>query len=479
MPKYPFAIVTIAVVAAQGCATAARTPQPNVAPPPSFVSAEATTTDAVEQQWWRQFSDPVLDDLIERAFAANRDVQAAASRYAAAQSLAGEARLRQWPTGGLAVRAGRQHLSEVEALGLDLPARTFTSLAVGTQFQWEADVFGRIRGAARAAVHAADASEADARDVQVAVVAQVASAYFDLRGAEREVLLLSEVDGRTTELVRLTRSLVEGGRLTRVDLLRAEQIEQEIEIAVLAAAQVRETARNRLATLLGVVPEGFTVPSAPLEPLALRALAVGAPADLLRRRPDIVGAEARVAQAAAEAGVSRADLFPQVGVTGTLGLVAGTVGNLATAGAGSWFLGPQLVWNLLDVPRLRRRLAASRAITDAVLAEYEGTVLRALEETETALSDYRTATATFEAQARRSAAAQAAAKLVAVQFREGFVDSLTRVLAERDALTAAIAENRALVDHRQAVTAVYRALGGGWRPVAASRTPPLPSGRRP
>jgi outer membrane protein TolC len=192
-------------------------------------------------------------------------------------------------------------------------------------------------------------------------------------------------------------------------------------------------------------------------------LRIGTAAELLRRRPDIAAAEARVAAASARAGVARAGLFPRVELAGTIGLVAGSLGRLTEASAGSWLIAPRLIWNVLDWPRLRRELRAAGALADAVFAEYEQTVLRALEETQTALDAHAAANRELAAQQRRAQAAADAAGVVFVQYREGLVDSLARTLADRDAIAGALDANRALTAQRLTVVDVYRALGGGWQ----------------
>jgi multidrug efflux system outer membrane protein len=187
------------------------------------------------------------------------------------------------------------------------------------------------------------------------------------------------------------------------------------------------------------------------------------PADLLRRRPDVAAAELRVTAAAARAGIARANLFPRVDVTGTVGLIAGSLGRLTEAAAGSWFIAPRLIWNAFDWPRLRREMRAAGALADAAFAEYEQVVLQALEESRTALDAYAAANREFAAHQRRAEAAADAAGVVFVQYREGLVDSLARTQADRDAIAGALDANRALTAQRLAVVDVYRALGGGWR----------------
>jgi NodT family efflux transporter outer membrane factor (OMF) lipoprotein len=418
---------------------------------------------AVERDWWRQFDDPVLDLLIGEALRANRDVQAAAARVVAARELAGVAKLAHVPTGGVIAGAARQHLSVAEAGGQDLPSRTISSVHAGVELVWEADVFGRLRGRARAAAADAQAAAMDARAVQVAVLAQTASAYFDWRGAQRDVALLGEMRDRTRELLTRTTALIEAGRLTRLDLLRVQQIEEELSGEQIAVAHIAERARLRLATLTGRGAEPWQVPDVAPQPLRTTRLPIGDAADALRRRPDVAAAAFRLDAAAARAGAARADLFPRVEVAGAMGLVAGSVGRLAEASAGSWLVAPRLIWSFLDWPQLQRRMRAAGALTDAAFRDYEQTLLLALEEVRVTIDAYGAATDRLRAADRRVEAASGTVTILTVQYREGLVDSLARTLGERDGIASALAASRALTDHRQAVVGVYRALGGGWR----------------
>lgn len=421
--------------------------------PPSTIAVAGTADATFEAAWWRQFQDPVLDDLVEQAFTSNRDLQAAAARYVAARELAGAAGLLQMPQGGPTMGVARQHLG----------GRTDTVVQTGIDMAWEADLFGRLRGTRRAAMAEARVAAMDVRGTQVAMAAQVAAAYFELRGAQRDVSLIEGLLSRTQEQTDTTQRLVAAGRGTRLDLLRAQQVEEELLSALSVSQHRRERARNRLATLTGQTVDALQIPESPAAPLRVSALAIGSPADLLTRRPDVAAAEFRVAAAAARANIARAALFPRVTVTGTVGLVAGSICRLGEAAAASWLVAPRLVWNVLDLPRIRREMRAGGALADAAFADYEQTVLLALEESRTALDAYAATNREFAAHDRRARASADAADLVSLQYREGLVDSLARTQAQRDAIAGALDANRALTAQRLAVVDVYRALGGGWR----------------
>ncbi len=451
----------VSLLGTAACAVRHEARTTTIAVPRTMTVADTTDAD-IEASWWRRFDDPALDRLVEGAFAANRDLQAAAARYAAARELAGAAAWLQLPRGGPGVGVSRQHFSADEVMG-DLPDRSLDLVQVGMGVAWEADLFGRLRGMRRAAVADATVAAMDVRGAQVAIAAQVASAYFELRGGERELGLVDELRARIREQLETTRTLLAAGRVTRLDLLRAQQVDEELTTRWSNGLYRVERARNRLATLTGRTPDTLLIQAGLPVPLRASALPIGLPADLLRRRPDVAAAEFRVAAASARAGIARAELFPRVSITGTVGLVAGSLGRLAEGAAGSWLVAPRLAWSAFDWPRLRREMRAAGALADAAFADYEQTVLQAIEESRTALEAYAAANRELAAQERRAQSASDAAGVVLLQYREGLVDSLARTQADRDAIAGALDANRALVAQRLAVVDVYRALGGGWQ----------------
>jgi outer membrane protein TolC len=275
--------------------------------------------------------------------------------------------------------------------------------------------------------------------------------------------LIRELRDRTRDVLTLTATLISAGRLTRLDMLRTQQIDDELAGELAVSEHAQERARLRLATLTGRTGEQFQLPESAPTPLQTTLLPIGSPAEVIRRRPDIAAAELRVHAAAARAGAAQADLLPRIDITGSVGLVAGSVGQLTQASAASWLVAPRVVWTFLDWPQLKRRMRAAGALADVAFAEYEQTLLVALEEIRVAIDGYGAASQRLRAAERRVEASSGAVSIVSVQYREGVVDSLTRTLAERDAIAGSLAASRALTDHRQAVVRVYRALGGGWR----------------
>ena len=458
MRKIVFALVL--AIASTGCVARQGVRTTRIAVP-DRIGTEHTSDAAFEQEWWRQFQDAVLDRLIEEALGANRDLHAAAARYAAARELAGAAALTRLPSGAAAVAAARQHASEQEMPGSS--DRTTGTVSAGLAAAWEADLFGRLSARARAAAADAGSAAADVRGVQVAVAAALAQSYFELRGAQQELALVTALQARNRELLSLTQTLVAAGRVTRVDLLRAQQVLEELAIEESTALHRAQAARYRIATLAGRPAGDLIIPDSTPVQLTATILPIGTARDLLRRRPDVQAAESLVQAMASRAGAARADLFPRVELSGGISLIAGSLGRLSDAAAGSWFIAPRIAWNIIDWPRLRREARAAGHLTDAAFAGYEQAVLRSLEEARTAVDAYGATLLQLNAAERRTQAAEETARIIALQYRQGMVDSFARLSAERDTITAGVAATRALTAQRSAVVDLYRVLGGGWR----------------
>jgi multidrug efflux system outer membrane protein len=447
-----------------GCATAGKdyAPPEQVAPPTYAARPAGMVETDVEVRWWRTFGDPGLDQLIARALAANLDAKLAIARLDEARALARAARAERLPGGGVNASYQRRRLADLERFGA-LP-RDVDFLQVGAEADWELDLFGRIGRSIEAAQAEVGGASALLRDVRVSVAADVALRYFELRGAEAALRVARASVANQQRSLDVTRKLAALGGGARFDVVRAEAQLRAVEATVAPIEQRIAVARHALAVLLGETPEGFAPPppdtSRTLPQVA--TVAVGSPADLLRRRPDIEAAERNLAAANARAGAARAELFPSVRLTGLIGLLAGNLGSLASGGAFSFAAGPSLDWGVFDLPRLRAQVRAADARTDAALVVYHRTVLDALREVEDALATYGAVRTRMERLAERAVASREAARLASIRFREGEGQFLDVLEAERARVDAESELVEARAQHLLSVVGIYRALGGGW-----------------
>lgn len=439
-------------------------PTPPVTASGPFLSAKAdvTSTAPADAEWWRLYKDPVLDGLVADALAANTDVRVATARIAKARASLREVRGDRLPSTNLSAGAtyGRASESQVPP-GAD---RTGWQVDAGLSVGYEVDLFGRVSRGVEAARGDVAAAEADADAVRVTVAAETARAYADAASAAERLGVAERIVELLDKSVALTARRAEVGLTTKLDTARVAALRDQRRADIPAIAAERDAALFRLATLTGRTPADLP-PIAAARTTTLRLdqpIPVGDGAALLARRPDVAAAERRLAASTARIGVATADLYPKITLGGSVGQTSSGLGDLFGGGPLRWLLGPLINWNFLNQEGARARIAGAEADTQASLATFDGTVLRALEETETALSSYahqldrRTAL-----QAARDQA-ETAVKITRAQQREGAIDGLVALDAER---TFAEAEaTLALADARiaDAQVDVFRALGGRW-----------------
>lgn len=430
---------------------------------PSVYTPSVYEAGAPEVQWWRLLDETLLHDLVERALRENHDLRIARANVRRARALLGAERLERWPIAGTDAAVERESLSAAVAPEEFDDTRTFYSARLDAT--WELDLFGRVRRSVEARAADAEARAADERAVAVAVAAEVARTYLELRGAQYRLAVAERNARNQQETYELTQALLEGGRGTDLDLARAEAQLQQTLASLPPLETAIASATHRLGVLVGEGPTALRRDLAEAEdlPELPARLAVGDPATLLRRRPDVQAAERELAAVTARVGVAVADLFPRVTLNGSLGFLATDPGRLFDADRSTSSVGPFLEWAAFDLGRVKRRIDATEAEADAVLARYEKTVLEALEETENALVGY---VRSRRRQARLEVAAEAsarAAELARVRYRYGAESFLVVLDAERRLLEAQDLEARAATESAVAFTRLYKALGGGWQ----------------
>jgi len=457
--RQPALYVLLVALLVSGCAVR----RPYVAPAVSPVSLHNADPTLVAEQsfdprWWQQFDDPVLDELIGQALAANHDVRIAVARVDQARAIFDEVDDDRFPT---AVAGAAVDVRDQAIPGFSDQPRRITTYRAGFDAFWELDVFGRIRSQVRAAAAAAESFAAGVDDIRVSVASEVARNYFELRGLQQQLAVADRSLTNQRETLRLTEVRRDAGFGEEQDVASASARVAAIEASVPPIRSAIAERHHRIAVLLATRPGELGIDLSPRSyPALTTALAIGEPDTLLRRRPDVRSAERRLAAAAARESVAAADLYPRITVTGFLGLLAGR-GNLFDASdTRAWAVTPALSWAAFDLGSARARLRGAEGATRESLAEFEQVVLRALEETENALVNYREEQqrlVKLTEQARESARA---ATIARVRYREGVVDFLALLDAERTQLQAEDAVAQAEAAVFTSVIAVYKALGG-------------------
>ncbi len=417
-----------------------------------------------EAAWWQQFDDPTLSQLVQQSLKDNRELRVAFARLRAARAIQDDVGNDQIPV--ITSRAGGE-FGKAQQPGVTEQRLKTERYDLGLDMAWELDLFGRIQRQIEASDAQSEVAEADLYQLQVSLIAELVDAYGNLRGAQLRERIARENLKNQSQSRALTEQLRDAGIGSQLDVLRADArlAGTEASLPQLQAEEAR--ARHRIATLLGQRPEQLTVDLSdkPL-PMIAKALPIGNPAELLRRRPDIRAAERQLAAATANVGVATADLFPRVSLSGFLGFTAGRGSQLGAADARAWGVAPSISWAAFDLGSVRARLRGAEAESDGALANYEQHVLLALEESENAFSDYAKRQQRLVSLVRQSEASRAAAEQAGVRYREGEVDFLILLDAERERLAAEDSQAQAEVELYRGIVAIYKALGGGWQPQA-------------
>lgn len=473
----------IALLALSGCAAVG----PDYAPPdaraPAQWSAELRAGVSASQsdpqalaRWWTVLDDPLLASLVERSLQGNLDLRQAQARVREARARRGIATADRFPTitsGGAATRTRGS-----EETG---PGFTSELYSAGFDASWELDIFGGKRRATQAAQAELEASVEDARDVLVTLLAEVALNYVEVRSFQTRLSLAEENLRSQSETYDITRWRRQAGLTTQLDVERArfnlEQTRAQIPVLQTGLAQ----ARNRLAVLLGQPPgvlaaeltEPQAIPSARVE------LAIGVPADVLRRRPDVRRAERQLAAQTAQVGVASAARYPTFTLLGSIGLEALTPGRLLTSTAATSLVGGTVDWTLFDAGRIRQNIQVQTALQEQALIGYEAAVLGALQEVEDVLVAYA------EEQSRRAALRQAvdsakiAAELANQQYAAGLIDFQSVLDAQRSLLSLQDQLATSEGEVTSNLIRLYKALGGGWASLGPGTPQPAQQEQQP
>lgn len=426
-------------------------------------------------EWWRKFNDAQLTSLVERTLANNKDLKIAAERVEEARALRRITRYDYFPTVTSDASYTNQRLSKDQGfdtgLGSVARSRDSETYQVGLDANWELDIWGRVRRSNWAARFDLEAQEALRQDTMVLIAAETARTYLELRGLQNELGVAQRNAQNQRDTLKLTESLLQGGRGTELDTSRARAQLNSTLAAIPTIESAIKRDIHRISVLTGEQPDVLTrqlIKSKPMPQLP-SLLRIGDPADLLRRRPDIRAAEAQLGAATERVGVATADLFPRVTFNGRVGLQAADFAGLGNSGSDTYNFGPGITWAAFDIGRVFAQIDVNRSRMRQQIANYEKTVLGALQETEDALVDFGKQRQRRGFLSEAASASQQAAKLARERYQTGVATFLEVLDAERVMLEAEsrLAESETLTAISQ--VAIYKALGGGWETNGRSR----------
>ncbi|HSQ05166.1 MAG TPA: efflux transporter outer membrane subunit [Burkholderiales bacterium] len=428
---------------------------------------EAEPADAVPRgEWWKVFRDPLLDQLELEAVASNQNLKGAAARVAQSRALLGVTAADRYPQGTIGFGATRERPSAVsQGLPDGTDTRAVTVWRAPLSASYEVDLFGRVASSVRAAENDLAATEALYRVVMLALQADVAQTYFNLRAIDAELGVLRETVRTREENVRLLQRRFDLGDIGELDLARSRTELSTTRTDAIGLERQRAQLEHALAVLLGRAPASFALAPAPLAANVPRVPA-GLPSALLERRPDIAAAQRRMIATNARIGVARSAFFPSLTLTGTAGFESNELGNLFQWSSRTWLLGP-LIGTMLSMPIFdggRRRANVDRAwaALDESVSDYRQSVLVAFAEVEDNLAGLRVLSAQSEATRDSLTSASRALKLADTRYRAGATSYLDVIDAQRGLLSIRRLETQLAGARATATVALIRALGGGW-----------------
>ncbi len=449
-------------------------------PRADYTKVPLTSESNVPEKWWMLFNDAVLEDLELRAQVENLDLQIASERIEQSRAQLGIASSELLPTLDTNASYAREALSgngKFAALGAPTTPQNFWQ--VGFDAGWEIDLWGRARRAREGAVASLEATFYDREAARVALSAEVARTYLQLRGIQSQLDIAQQNLNIADRSLKLAESRERNGVATRFETSSARAQMAAIQAAIPELIQNRNMMMNALALLLGEKPrsldallnKAIPLPSLPND------IPVGVPSELAQRRPDIQRAEAQLHAATAAIGVAKADFYPRIGLRGRIGVEAFDSGDLSGWDSRFFSIGPTVYLPIFQGGKLTQRLALTETRQKSVAIAYRQTVLQAWHEIDNAL-DACAAQRNRHAQLiisyeQNKVALQAAER----GYQEGAADYLSVLIAQRSLLASQSNLNTSATSGTLALVNLYKALGGGWNPKALKNIDSSRSGK--
>jgi NodT family efflux transporter outer membrane factor (OMF) lipoprotein len=459
-----------------GCMVGPNYHQPKAPVPETWLDMKAPAKAQTDEnlKWWTTFNDPALNSLVDRAFAQNLTLREAGLRVIQARALRGIAVGDFFPQDQAATGSvSNTHTSRNAPLGRG--GRSFNEYSVGLEAAWELDFWGRFRRGIESADASLDASVADYDSFLILLASDVSTEYVLIRSLQ-EQLAFTRINVKSQQdTLELTKIRNRVGAVSELDVTTAQATLSNTQAFIPALEDELRQNTMALCVLLGHTPSNLeaelggpgTVPAAPAE------IALGIPADLLRRRPDVRRAERNAAALSAQIGVATADLFPAVSIKGMTGFHTSNLktpgfhpsaANLLDADSFEGFVGLDVNWPILNYGRIENNIRVADARFQEAATVYQNTVLQAATDVETGLSSFLRNRERAAFLSESVIAAQRTLDLALIQYRQGAVDFLRVNQAQVDLVDRQNSLVIARANVAQGAIATYRALGGGWEP---------------
>ena len=479
-PRYVLTVA--AVVTASGCMVGPDYKRPPPADPPSLAFKETTgpvvgaaasfqpamPRDAIDRgPWWSMYDDHTLDRLAAQIDISNQTLIQAEAAHRQARALVRQDASGLYPTvtgsaGYTQSGSGSGSSRAIQGTVVNASSGSVGQFSAGPGFNWEIDLWGRIRRQVESDSAAAQASAADLANARLSAQANMAINYFSMRISEQRMRVYQASVAAYTRSVEIVQNQLDAGIVSRVDLAQAQTQLEQTRAQLVAENITRATFEHAVAILAGKAPSELSVEPGPVPP-EIPTVEPGIPSTLLERRPDIAAAERQMAAANAQIGVAVAAYYPSISLASAVTLVGSSLNALLTLSNAVWSVGPQLAATLIDGGALRAQVEGARARYDSQVALYRQTILVAFQQVEDALVQQRVLEQQEKVQRAAVAAARVAERLSLNQYQLGTVPYTTVVQTQ----TAALSSEQTLLSIRlnrlTASANLVLALGGGWR----------------
>jgi NodT family efflux transporter outer membrane factor (OMF) lipoprotein len=460
--RRPVATV-LATTLLTGCAVGPNYHRPDAPVPPQFKEAAGWTqsrpSDEIDRgAWWTLFNDPVLDGLEKQVAIANQTVKQAEAAYREASAVTAAARASFFPTAGVTAGSTTTHTpATVSSTGNTVTGTTNT---VALEASWVPDLFGKVRRTVESDRALAQASNADLANARLAAQASLAEDYVQLRVIDEQARLYRVLIKSYQQFLDITTNQVKFGTQPLSAQITAQTQLYSAQATLINLGVQRAAMEHAIAVLMGQPPAQFSLAVASLDRTP-PPVPIAVPSTLLERRPDVAGAERRMAAANAQIGVAVSAYFPTVTLTGEYGTTGG-LGSLFGAAGNVWSLGGNALETLVDFGARRAQVREARAAYDATVATYRQTVLTAMQGVEDELAALRVYGQENEVLLRTEQSAHQAVQLDLNEYKEGTVDYTTVISAQAAELNASQNVLTVLQERLQASVLLVEDLGGGW-----------------
>ena len=469
MRKFPLTALTAALMTS-ACTLGPSYHGPQSAgalsPPASFARAPspASAQTPMLARWWTGLNDPALDALEAEALAGNPDLDAALARVKQARAALGLEKANALPNAGAMAAYLHADLPGSGLGGSSSSSSALTFYNAALDASWEVDLFGGKARAREAAAASLGATQARAQDARVSLTAEVAQAYVNLRDRQQRLALAREIAACEHDRLALIEQRLAAGATSAIEVERQRDTLNRAQSVVTQIAAEQDSFLNALAALTGKAPGALDARlAAPSEvPLPPAQTAIGDPASLIARRPDIRAAERQLASATARIGVAQASRFPTLKFTGFLGLGGANLAEVFNPSSLATIAAPQLSWNFLDFGRAKNRVGQAEGAHDEAAAQYRGALVSALRDAEDALSRYGNARSQLAAADQSNASATRSLALITQRNRAGATNLIDLLDAQHQSLAARQNLTQSQAAFTASFIALQKAFGLGW-----------------